>query len=183
MLPWIRSALFGDGSPHHEENTTHVAIADLRAITAEIDTLQRSVEATAQALASTNENAKLFLQSIEALLLETFDSASDAAETSPETTQVLEIRASLQEERATLIKTLLQERELIEMRLFRAQLQLRALERQREIVAAAVEGLDNPSSRAASVVFPAAEAPQFLPTALERKKLLALANTGNSGTP
>ncbi|KAG5493140.1 hypothetical protein GH5_01877 [Leishmania sp. Ghana 2012 LV757] len=164
MLSWIWNALFGDGPPHRDDDMVRVTMADLRAITTEIETLRQSVEATTQVLASTNSNATLFLQSIEALMLETFDIAAEAAETSPETTEVHEIRANLQQQRATLIETLLQQRELIETRLFHAQVRLRTLERQRESVAAAVEELDNTSHRTGSVVFPAAETPQFLPT-------------------
>ncbi|KAG5468619.1 hypothetical protein CUR178_01453 [Leishmania enriettii] len=164
MLPWIWNALFGDGPPHRDHDIVRVTMADLRAITTEIGTLRQSVEATTQALASTNTNATLFLQSIEALMLETFDVATDATETSPETTEVHEIRSNLQQQRATLIETLLQQRELIETRLFHAQVRLRTLERQRESVAAAVEELDNTSHRTGSVVFPAAETLEFLPT-------------------
>ncbi|KAK7200811.1 hypothetical protein NESM_000139500 [Novymonas esmeraldas] len=165
MLSWIWGTLFGDDAAEQDDDeTVRISMSDLRSITAEIDTLQQSVRAASESLASSDKNTLLFCQSIEALLLETFDApAGHPSTSSPETAQLQEMRAGLEEERAAVTASLTRQRELTETRLFRAQMQIRALEKQRENLEAAVQQLDNPQHRTGRVVFPVVESPEFTP--------------------
>lgn len=161
MLAWIWGTIFGGYAPDDDDDTVRVSMTDLRAITSETESLQRPVATATNALRATDKNATLFLQSIESLLMKSFDAGSASAETSPDSLQLQEMRASLEEQRATVLASLVRQREALEERLFRAQVQLVTLERQRQGAVSAAQACEDPSRRSGQVLFPAPEAPVF----------------------
>ncbi|KPI87490.1 hypothetical protein ABL78_3439 [Leptomonas seymouri] len=168
MLSWLWDALFR-AEVAVRDDTFSVSATDLGSVAEQLRTLQRTVESAKQALATTEESTRTFYQSIESLLMETHDATDKHAEVSPHSAELQGIRAVLEEQRSTVMKAMVKQKSTVEDRLFRAQVQLRALEKLEKSVEASARHLDDQSLHAGHVAFPSPVAPQFSSSAEEGK--------------
>ncbi|KPA82191.1 hypothetical protein ABB37_03313 [Leptomonas pyrrhocoris] len=168
MFSWLWETVFGDEVEEHDD-TVAVSMAELRTISEDILNLRRSIEDAQESLAAAEENTKLFYQSIESLLMETYDAMSDHAELSPETTELQAMRAALEDQRAVIMETMVTQKDDVEARLFRSEMQLLLLEQQKTSLEASARHLDVPSVHIGHVTFPAPVATEYCSSTEESK--------------
>lgn len=160
MLSWLWDALFGEDVDECDD-MVGVSMAGLQTTADEMRTLQDTISAAKESLAATEKNARLFYQSIEVLIMETYDVAGDNAETSSDTMELHEMRVALKEQRSTVMAAMLKQKDAVEVRLFRAQVQLRTLEKQKRMIEASARKLDHPSLHTGHVTFPTPVTSEF----------------------
>lgn len=160
MLAWLWDAFFGEEAAESDD-TVGVSVADLSTVTQDMRALQSTVSSAKESLAATEKNARLFYQSIEALLIETYDATSPNAHVSPDSDELRAMRADLEEQRSLVMMAMLKQKDAIELRLFRAQMQLRMLEKQKQNIEASARDLDNAALQPGHVAFPAPVTPEF----------------------
>lgn len=168
MLSWIWDTLFGSEAEEHDD-TVGVSMADLTTITNEMRALQSTIDSAKASLATTEKNTRLFYQSIEGLLMETYDVVDETATVSPNTVELEEMRETLEEQRFNVLAAMMKQKDAVDTRLFRAQMQLRIFEKQKKSVEASARELDDPSFRAGHVAFPLPVVSEFSTTTEEQK--------------
>jgi chromosome segregation ATPase len=168
MLSWLWDTLFGDDVEEYDD-TVSVSMANINSIAADMSTLQHTIAAAKESLAATEKNTRLFYQSIEALMMESFDTTNEGAEVSPESDGLHEMRAALEEQRSTIVASMIKQKDAVEARLFRAQVQLHTLGKQKKCVEASARQLDNPLLHCGHVTYPAPVTLEFSTNADDQK--------------
>lgn len=168
MFSWIWDALFGENVEEHDD-TVGVSMADLHTITSDMLALKSAIDAAKASLATTEKNTRLFYQSIEGLLMETYDATEDNVHVSPDTDELQEMRDSLEEQRFDVLSAMVKQKDAVDTRLFHAQMQLRILEKQKKSIEASARELDDSSLRTGHVAFPAPVVSEFYTTEDQQK--------------